>query len=151
MKAVLRLAVFLIIGVLVYNYFLGTDEEKATSEKVFNQVKEVGKSIGELIKKEKQNFADGKYDRAVEKIGGLYDQAKEKLGNDKNDRDSFEELERKKEKLEEEKRILEEELAKENPDEDVVKRNETLDEELKTLADDFGALIKKLMTREEEK
>ncbi len=149
MRKLIRLALILVVGVLAYNYFLGTPEEKAGSEKVFQQVKEVGKSIGDLIKKEKQNFADGKYDKAFDKIGGLYDKAKDKLGNNKEDRDSFEELEKKKEELEAEKDKLERELEKDNPDEEVVKRNESLDDELKTLSDDFGALLKKLMTREE--
>ncbi len=150
MRKLIRLALILIVAVLVYNYFLGTDEEKATSEKVFNQVKEVGKSIGELIKKEKQKFAEGKYDRAFEKIGNLYDEAKEKLGSNKDDQRSFEELEKKKEALEKEKAKLEEELEKEEPDEEVIKRNETLDEELEDLGKDFGALLKKIMSREKE-
>ena len=149
MKKLIRLALIIVVGVLVYNYFLGTPEEKAGSEKVFQQVKEVGKSIGDLIRKEKQNFADGKYDKAIDKIGGLYDEAKDKLGNKQEDRDSFEKLEKKKEELEKEKEELEEELKKENPDEEVIKRNETLDDELKSLSEDFGALLKKLMTRDQ--
>jgi len=150
MKKLIRLAFIIVVAVLAYNYFLGTPEEKAGSEKVIQQVKEVGKSIGDLIKKERQNFADGKYDKAFDKIGGLYDKAKDKLGDKKEDRDSFEKLEQKKEELEEEKQKLEEELKKDNPDEDVVKRNESLDDELKSLSDEFGELLKKLMTREEK-
>jgi len=150
MKTLLRLAFIIVIGVLVYNYFFGTAEEKAGSEKVFQQVKEVGKSIGDLIKKEKQNFADGKYDKAFDKIGNLYDQAKEKLGDNKDDQESFDRLEKQKLELEEEKEMLERELQKEDPDEEIIKRNETLDEELNDLSRDFGALLKKLMTREKE-
>ena len=150
MRKLIRLALILIVAVLVYNYYLGSDEEKATSEKVFNQVKEVGKSIGELIAKEKQKFAEGKYDRAFEKIADLYEEAKEKLGSNQDDQRSFEELEKKKDALEKEKAKLEEELAKEEPDEEVIKRNETLDEELETLGKDFGALLKKIMSREKE-
>ncbi len=150
MKVLLRLALVLIIGVLIYNYFLGTDEEKATSEKVFNQVKEVGKSIGELIKQEKQKFSEGKYDDAFDKIGSLYDQAKEQLGSNQDDRDDFEKLEQKKNDLEKERERLEEELDKEHPNEEVVKRNESLDQELESLRKDFGALLKKLMSRDQD-
>ena len=104
MRTLLKLALLIIGGLLVYNYFLGSEEEKATSEKVFKQVKEVGKSIGSLIKNERQKFADGKYDKAFENLGKMYEGLKEKV--DKSDEEAnaeLDKLEQQKEKLQKEK------------------------------------------------
>ena len=149
MRTLLKLALLIIGGLLVYNYFLGSEEEKATSEKVFKQVKEVGKSIGSLIKNERQKFADGKYDKAFENLGKMYEGLKEKV--DKSDEEAnaeLDKLEQQKEKLQKEKESIEEELAKENPDEEILDRGKDLDEELRKLADETGRFFDKIMRKE---
>jgi len=79
-KSVLKLAVFLIVGIVAYNYFLGDDQEK---EQARNIVKGTGKVINSgvgLLKDEYNKFKDGKYDRALDKVGNLLKDAKEKGG-----------------------------------------------------------------------
>lgn len=73
----LKIAVLIVAGVLAYNYFFGTDEEKAQSSKVFGQVKEVAVSVKDLAKSEKEKFDAGKYDAALEKLGSAYKVARE--------------------------------------------------------------------------
>lgn len=68
-KNLVKLAVVLIIGILIYNYFLGTEEEKQTSKAIFHEVRDVAVGVKDLVKSEKQKFNEGKYDQAVEKIG----------------------------------------------------------------------------------
>ena len=79
-KSILKLAIVLVIGIVAYNYFLGTPEEKASSEKIIGKVADIGKAGWGLLKGEYQKFRDGKYDKALDKIGGLLDKAKQKGG-----------------------------------------------------------------------
>ena len=58
----------------MYNYFLGTPEEKDTSRAIFQSVKQLGKSTWGLLKSEKAKLDAGKYDTALEKINTLFGQ-----------------------------------------------------------------------------
>ncbi len=80
-KSVIKLGLFLIIGILVYNFFLGTPEEKAKSKEIFGKAVDVGKAGVGLIKEEVAKFKSGKYDDALEKVSGLLNKAKEKGGD----------------------------------------------------------------------
>ena len=102
-KKLIQLAIVLIIGVLVYNYFLGTDEEKQTSKAIFKEVKDVAVGVKELVKSEKEKFDEGKYDKAVEKIGVVLTKLKKAAKNfDDKYIDRIEELSRKRRALEKE-------------------------------------------------
>lgn len=150
MRTLIKLGLLIIGGLLVYNYFLGSEEEKATSQKVFRQVKEVGKSLGTLIKNEKQKFADGKYDKAFENLGKMYEGLKEKVDkSDKQANAELDKLEKQKEELQKEKEAIEQELEKEEPDEEVIDRGKNLDEELRKLADETTKFFDKIMKREQ--
>ncbi|MCB0664489.1 MAG: hypothetical protein KDC80_01645 [Saprospiraceae bacterium] len=152
MRTLIKLALLIIVGVLVYNYFLGTEQEKATSEKVFRQVKEVGRSIGDLIKNEREKFKDGKYDEAFDKLGEAYEKLKGKVddGDNREEKEMLEKLEKQKEDLQQEKKKLEDELSKENPDEEVVKRSPSFEEELQKLMDETSSLLDRVMRREKK-
>ena len=52
-KSIIKLGLLLVVGILVYNFFLGTPDEKAQSQKVFNKGKDVIVSVGDLLKSEK--------------------------------------------------------------------------------------------------
>lgn len=71
-RSLLKIAALLIAGILVYNYFFGTDEEQENSRKVFGQIRGVVVSVGQLVRSEKDKFDAGKYDVALEKLGGVY-------------------------------------------------------------------------------
>lgn len=78
LRSLIKLGLFLVAGILVYNYFFGTVEEKAQSKEIFSDIKSLTKSAVGLVKSEKEKFNDGKYDEAVDKIGGLIDNLKGK-------------------------------------------------------------------------
>ena len=78
MKSILKLAVILVVGILIYNYFLGTEAEKEQSKEIFSEVKDLGKAAWGLLKSEKDKFDEGKYDGALDKIGSLIDNLKDK-------------------------------------------------------------------------
>lgn len=68
MGRLVSFAIVLIIGVLVYNNFFGTATEKQQSKEVFQKTKELGLEIRDLIKQERENYGDGKYDKVADKI-----------------------------------------------------------------------------------
>lgn len=75
-KLLFRLVFVLVVGILVYNYFLGTPEEKETSRTIFQGVKQLSKATWTLLKSEKAKLDAGKYDTALDKIDTLFGQLK---------------------------------------------------------------------------
>lgn len=67
-----KLAFIAIAAILAYNYFFGTSTEKEDSRKVFGQLRGVVVSVADLVKAEKAKFDAGKYDAALQKLGGAY-------------------------------------------------------------------------------
>ncbi len=105
MKYLIRLAILLLIGILVYNYFFGTQEEKETSQKIFGEVRDLGRATWDLLKREKQKFDEGKYNEAVDKVGGLIEKLRGTANTIENNKDllaRLDELERKRQELQRE-------------------------------------------------
>ncbi len=73
MWTLIKLGLMLLVGILIYNYFFGSVEEKDTSKKIFTEVRDLGKATWGLLRSEKQKFNEGKYDEAVDKVDGLLD------------------------------------------------------------------------------
>ena len=128
-KHVLKLGALLLIGILGYNYFFGTVTEKANSQKIFGQFKEVAVSVKNLVKNEKNKFDAGKYDKALKKLGGAYKGIREKLGGiDKKLLDRIDHLDDRKAKLQKEIQQVEKSG-------DVEKQNELQDKLTKLVED----------------
>lgn len=79
-KSILRLAVILLVGIVAYNYFLGDEAEKKQAENIVKGTGKIIKGGVDILKDEYQKFKDGKYDKALEKVGDLLKDAKEKGG-----------------------------------------------------------------------
>lgn len=77
-RSLLKLAAILVVGILIYNYFLGSPDEKANAKNIFGKVKAVGVEVGKLLKSEKEKFDEGKYDQALKKIDGIFKDLKTK-------------------------------------------------------------------------
>jgi hypothetical protein len=71
-RSLLKLAALLVAGILIYNYLFGTNEEKENSRRVFGQLRGVVVSVADLVKSEKNKFDAGKYDAALDQLGGAY-------------------------------------------------------------------------------
>ncbi len=101
-KSILKIGLLLVAGIIVYNYFLGSPEEKESSKQIFHQVRDMGKSVADLVKSEKEKFDKGKYDKAVDKLNDLY---KDLRGHARDLNDDYipkiEELEKQSKKLKE--------------------------------------------------
>lgn len=147
---IIKLAVIAVIGILGYNYFFGSAEEKAQSTKVFGQVKEVAVSVGELAKSEKVKYDAGKYDAALDKLAGAYKAARE--GAQKVDSSLLKrigELEKRKDVLRKEIDSIEkaEQTASKGENAEAksaaqAERKEKLQREMEKLLDDSNALLK---------
>lgn len=71
-RFLLKVGAVLVAGILIYNFFFGTDKEKEQSRQIFGQMKDVVVSVGQLVKSEKEKFDAGKYDAALDKLGSAY-------------------------------------------------------------------------------
>ena len=102
-KSLLKLLVILVVGILIYNLFLGTDEEKQGAKKIVGEVKDVGVAVKDLVKSEKEKFDKGKYDKAVDKIGNMLSSLKSNANEfDKKYLKRIEELQLKRKQLKDE-------------------------------------------------
>ena len=111
-KSLLKLLAVLVVGILIYNLFLGTDEEKQGAKKIVGEVKDVGVAVKDLIKSEKEKFDKGKYDKAVDKIGTMLSNLKKSAKEfDEKYIGRIEELEEKRKQLKEELDSLDENAA----------------------------------------
>ena len=71
-RSLLKIGLLLLVVILVYNYFFGTDAEKDQSRQVFGQMRSVVVSVSDLVRSEKSKFDAGKYDGALDKLGDAY-------------------------------------------------------------------------------
>lgn len=119
-KTILKLAVILIIGILVYNYFWGNPEERETSEKVFNEIKDVGIAVKDFVQEEHARIKEGKYDRVLDRIKETLSDVESTVDEmDEESKEEFRELKNDREVLEkevEEAKDSGEELTKEEKD-----------------------------------
>lgn len=105
-------------AILVYNYFFGTREEKAQSKEVFKKTGETLGAAWSLLRAEKTKFDAGKYDGVMDKLGGAYETVRAKAKYvDENVLQRVDELERRKQALEEELRAIqaEEKMTTQEP------------------------------------
>lgn len=123
-KSLLKLAVVLVIGILVYNYFLGTEAEKEQAGEIFSEIGNVAEKGVGLLKGEYQKFRDGKYDKALDKVGDLLEKAKQKGGELVED---IKEWESKRQVWKEKKEELME-FIENNPDEVTEKEKKALED-----------------------
>lgn len=110
MRFLIRIVLLLVVGVVLYNFFFGSPEEKEQSKTVINTAKEAGKAVWSfgkeafgLLRKEKVKFEDGKYNEAVDNVGNLYDKLRGHAKTIDDNKDLIARLDR----LERERRELE--------------------------------------------
>ena len=89
-KVLFRLLLVIVAGVLIYNFFLGTEAEKENAKEVFEEFKDVGRAVKDLLTSEKEKLDDGKYNDAIDQVGNLFQDIKERV--QPNDTGSLDEL-----------------------------------------------------------
>lgn len=130
-KSLIKIGLILVAGILVYNYFLGTQEEKETSKEIFNEVKDLGQATWNLLKSEKEKFDQGKYDEALSQVEDIFTRLKGAAGQLQNG-----ELKDQVNSLEERRQDIQEQL-RESTD-----GQQLSDEQKKNIRRDFDRLMK---------
>ncbi len=77
-RSLIKLGLLLIVAILVYNRFFGTDEEKEQSKKIFGQMRGVVTSVASVMRTERDKFEAGKYDKVMDKLGDAYRTVRDK-------------------------------------------------------------------------
>jgi len=136
-KSILKIGLLLVVGILGYNYFFGTAEEKAQAKGIINKGADVGKDAFGLLRGEVAKFKSGKYDDALDKIGGLLDKTKEKVKDGGELMDKIEGWQDKKDEWMKKKEAVSAEMDEEDGEE-----SEAIKEKIKALNDEAKELEK---------
>lgn len=80
-RTLFKVALLLIVGLLGYNYFYGTVEEKEQSRVIVGKVKDLGADAWNLLRSERTKMKEGKYDGALDRLDALYTDLRETAGD----------------------------------------------------------------------
>ena len=148
-RSLIKLGLILIAGILVYNYFFGTSEEKAQSKEVFKKTGDAVGAAWNLLKSEKQKFDSGKYDKVLDQLGNAYRAVRERAEYlDEKVIRRLDELEKRKSALQDQLDAIEKadqsppaaNQSSKSADQD--RRKEQLQRQLDSLVKDTDALLK---------
>jgi molecular chaperone DnaK (HSP70) len=94
-KNLLFLIIIILAVVVGYMYFFGKGEDRERAESVVNETKELGKSVADFIKRQKDRYDDGEFDRLLHRISKTIDRVRSK-GSDttKEENEELQELEK---------------------------------------------------------
>ncbi|MCS7036778.1 MAG: hypothetical protein RMJ33_11115 [Saprospiraceae bacterium] len=107
-RFLITIGFFLVVGILVYNRFFGTDAEKEQAKEIFRKTGDLLKDTWNLLRSEKEKLDAGKYDHALEQLGQAYQSLRQGAKYlDENMLRRLGELERRKAALEQELSNLE--------------------------------------------
>ncbi len=68
MRKLIFLLLLIFAGYVGYNYFFGKGEDKAKAQTVVTETKELAHSIGDFLKRQKEKYDDGEFDRLIERV-----------------------------------------------------------------------------------
>lgn len=71
-RFLIKIGLLLVVGILVYNRFFGTDAEKEQAKEIFRKTGDLVSDTWSLLRSEKEKLDAGKYDRALEQLGQAY-------------------------------------------------------------------------------
>ncbi|MEM0991737.1 MAG: hypothetical protein AAF847_03515 [Bacteroidota bacterium] len=137
-KFAFRTLAFLVVAILIYNFFFGTTEEKETSQKIVQEFKDVGVAVKDLLQAEKEKLDEGKYDNALDKIGGLFQKVKNSV--EKIDPDALSKLDR----LERKRNEISDEVHKKGDDNLNEQEKEKINREMEELLKETESLLKEI-------
>lgn len=139
-KSAIKIGLLLVVGIVAYNLFFGTEEEQEQSKEIISDVKDFSVSAWNLLKNEHQKFKDGKYDDAVDKIEVGVDKLKDIYATVRDKAQDLEDsgLMDQLDDLEKRRKDLEEKIAEETPE---AYDQEKLQDEWKKLMDETQTMM----------
>jgi hypothetical protein len=85
--------ILLLAGYVGYMYFFGKGEDKANAETIVNETKDLGRAVGDLLRRQKDKYDDGDFDQVIGNVGKALDKLKStSTKNDSEVRNDLKEL-----------------------------------------------------------
>lgn len=78
MKNLIFLILLILAGIVGYMYFFGKGEDRERATTVVNETKDLGRAVGDFIKRQKDKYDDGEFDRLLDKVSGILNKLKSK-------------------------------------------------------------------------
>ncbi len=95
MKNLIFLIILILAGVVGYMYFFGKGEDRERAASVVNETKDLGRSVADFVKGQKNKYDDGEFDRLLDKINGTLNKLKSKKEpNTQEENEELKELEK---------------------------------------------------------
>lgn len=77
-KNLVFFAIIILSVIVGYMYFFGEGEDKEKAHNVVNETKELGKSVGDFLKRQKDRYDNGEFDRLLKRIDNIIDSVRNK-------------------------------------------------------------------------
>ncbi|SRR5258706_9975726 len=78
MTRLLGTILIILAGFVAYMYFFGKGEDKEKAHTIVSETRDLGKSVGDFIKRQKDNYDNGSFDSLFVKIRNSVDKIKGK-------------------------------------------------------------------------
>jgi flagellar basal body-associated protein FliL len=69
MTRLIGIIVIFIAAIVGYMYFFGKEDDKVKAHTIVNETKELGKSVGDFISRQKDKYDNGEFDALLKKVG----------------------------------------------------------------------------------
>ncbi len=143
-RKLISLVILVVVGLMGYNMFFGTEEDKARGKAVTKEFKELTGAIGGFLKAEKENYNAGKYDDAMTKLNKAFKNISNKaqeIGGNLPER--VKELEEKKDQLD---KLID--LNKNSKMADPKKESEKIDDEMNDIIKELEGIARDIDSKQ---
>ncbi len=94
MRKLIFTLILLLAGYVGYMYFFGKGDDKTNAETIVNETKELGKAVGDFLRRQKGKYDNGEFDQLIDRVGKAVDNLKTKqTENSKEVKDQLRDLE----------------------------------------------------------
>lgn len=69
MSRLIGIIVIILAAIVGYMYFFGKEDDKVKAHTIVNETKELGKSVGDFISRQKEKYDNGEFDALLKKVG----------------------------------------------------------------------------------
>lgn len=94
MRKFLFTLLLLLAGYIGYMYFFGKGDDKENARVIVSETKDVAKAVGDFLKRQKDKYDDGEFDRLIDRVGKTVDKLKSSSGNQVEVNQTLRELEK---------------------------------------------------------
>lgn len=84
----------LLAGYIGYMYYFGKGDDKANAKVIVSETKDVAKAVGDFLKRQKDKYDDGEFDRLIDKVGNTVEKLKSSSDNQDEVKQTLLELEK---------------------------------------------------------